>query len=62
MFDDVIVHPGDLIVGDADGVVCLPRQQVAAILRAASNRDQQEAIIIERLKAGETTLEIYGWS
>jgi 4-hydroxy-4-methyl-2-oxoglutarate aldolase len=62
LFDHVIVHPGDLIVGDADGVVCLPRQQVAAILRAASNRDRQEAAIIERLKAGETTLEIYGWN
>lgn len=62
LFDDVIVHPGDLIVGDADGVVCLPRQQVATILRAASNRDQQEAAIIERLKSGETTLEIYGWN
>lgn len=62
LFDDVIVHPGDLIVGDADGVVCLPRQQVATILQAASNRDQQEAAIIERLKAGETTLDIYGWN
>lgn len=62
LFDDVIVHPGDLIVGDADGLVCLPRRQVAAILRAARDRDQQEAAIIERLKAGETTLEIYGWN
>lgn len=62
LFDDVIVHPGDLIVGDADGVVCLPRQQVPAIVAAAVTRDQQEAAIIQRLKAGETTLEIYGWN
>ena len=62
LFDDVIVHPGDLIVGDADGVVCLPRERVATILRSASERDHQEAAIIERLKAGETTLDIYGWN
>jgi 4-hydroxy-4-methyl-2-oxoglutarate aldolase len=61
LFDDVIVHAGDLIVGDADGVVCLPRLQVAAILEAARGRERKEAEILERLESGATTLSIYGW-
>lgn len=39
----VIVHPGDLIVGDIDGVVCVPRDHAEAILEMAREIDEREA-------------------
>ncbi len=59
---DITVHPGDLIVGDTDGVVAIPREQVQQTLVAAADRESYEADILERLRAGERTLDIYGWS
>jgi 4-hydroxy-4-methyl-2-oxoglutarate aldolase len=61
-FDDVIVHAGDLIFGDSDGVVCIPRSIASSVLSASRARDAKEADILKRLEAGETTLDIYGWS
>lgn len=58
---DVVVHAGDLVVGDGDGVVALPRERIEGILAAASTREAQEAAILERLRAGESTLDVYGW-
>jgi 4-hydroxy-4-methyl-2-oxoglutarate aldolase len=58
---EVTVHPGDLVVGDGDGVLVLPRASVEAILRAAAAREAKEATILERIEAGERTLDIYGW-
>lgn len=39
---DVIINPGDLIVGDADGVVCVPKAFVEAVLKEAKSIDQRE--------------------
>jgi 4-hydroxy-4-methyl-2-oxoglutarate aldolase len=61
LFDDVTVIPGDLIVGDADGVVCIPCLRADEIVRASRAREDAEALAIERLEAGETTLSIFGW-
>jgi 4-hydroxy-4-methyl-2-oxoglutarate aldolase len=61
LFGDVIVAPGDLILGDADGVVAIPRERAGEVLDAAVQRDAAEARIQQRLRAGETTLAIYGW-
>lgn len=56
----VRIEPGDLILGDDDGIVVLPQAQAAAIVAAAARRDAEEVRILERLRAGETTLQIYG--
>jgi len=58
---DVTVEPGDLVVGDADGVVVVSRASAADVLEKARERERREAEVIERLRKGETTLEIYGW-
>lgn len=55
------VEPDDLVVGDADGVVVVSRRSVAEVLEKARERERREAEVIERLRKGETTLEIYGW-
>ncbi|MFT3789930.1 MAG: 4-carboxy-4-hydroxy-2-oxoadipate aldolase/oxaloacetate decarboxylase [Rudaea sp.] len=62
MLDDVIVQPGDLIVGDTDGVVALPRARIGEIVAAAHEREAKEQDIIRRLEAGEASLDIYGWN
>lgn len=58
----VTVHAGDLVVGDADGVVVLPQQVADRVLDTADDRVTKEADIMRRLKAGESTLEVYGLS
>jgi 4-hydroxy-4-methyl-2-oxoglutarate aldolase len=58
-FGDVSVSPGDLVVGDADGVVVVSRTVAAEVVAAARQRDLDELEICRRLEAGETTLEIY---
>jgi 4-hydroxy-4-methyl-2-oxoglutarate aldolase len=59
---DVIVSPGDLVLGDGDGVVAIPREGVEEALQAAARREEAEARILDRLRAGESTLDIYGWN
>ncbi|HEY0104981.1 MAG TPA: 4-carboxy-4-hydroxy-2-oxoadipate aldolase/oxaloacetate decarboxylase [Rhizomicrobium sp.] len=55
-----LVHPGDLIVADDDGVVVVPRAKADAVLRKSLEREDKEAATRARLKAGELGLDIYG--
>ena len=54
-----LVHPGDLIVADDDGVVVVPRRQAADILAKSQAREEKEAAIRKRLEAGELSLDVY---
>ena len=56
-----IVQPGDLIVGDADGVVVVPLEEAPDILRLAEERTAKEAAVMDRLRAGESLFDIYGY-
>lgn len=58
---DVVVQQGDLIVGDRDGVVALPTTHVGDALIAGDRREQDEADKLTRLRAGERTIDIYGF-
>lgn len=59
LFGDLTVHAGDLVVGDTDGVVVVPRERAAQVVQAAFEREAREAAIVERIRAGERTLDIY---
>ncbi len=61
LMGDVTVSPGDLILGDSDGLVAVPGTQAASAVAAALKREAQEQQILERLRAGETSIDIYGW-
>jgi 4-hydroxy-4-methyl-2-oxoglutarate aldolase len=61
LFGDLIVNPGDLIVGDTDGVVVLPRERAAGIVDAGVEREAKEKAILERLEHGERTIEVYNF-
>ncbi|TAM75682.1 RraA family protein [bacterium] len=56
---DVVANPGDLIVGDDDGVVVIPSGEAEALATAAGERIEYEADVMRRLRAGETTLAIF---
>jgi 4-hydroxy-4-methyl-2-oxoglutarate aldolase len=56
----MIVNPGDVIVGDADGVVVVPRAHAAEVAKAAQQRVAKEEKTRERLAKGELGVEFYG--
>jgi 4-hydroxy-4-methyl-2-oxoglutarate aldolase len=56
----VLIHPGDVIAGDDDGVVAIPRQEAAEVAKAAQAREDKEAAVRKRLAAGELGLDLYG--
>jgi len=60
--DDVTINPGDLVLGDRDGVVIVGREEAREVLRKSLAREQKEKGIIERLREGESTLDIYGFA
>jgi 4-hydroxy-4-methyl-2-oxoglutarate aldolase len=55
-----LVHAGDLVVADDDGVVVVPRLAADAVLRQSAAREDKEAATRARLQAGELGLDIYG--
>ena len=55
-----LVHPGDLVVADDDGVVVVPRLTAEDVLRHSGEREAKEAGVRARLQAGELGLDIYG--
>lgn len=61
LFGDLTVKPGDLILGDADGVVAIPLERARDVVIAAQQRQTKEANIVERLRCGERTLEVYNF-
>jgi 4-hydroxy-4-methyl-2-oxoglutarate aldolase len=54
-----LIHPGDVIVADDDGVCVVPRQNAATVLKHSADREAKEAKVRARLQAGELGLDIY---
>lgn len=55
---DQLIDPGDVIVGDDDGVVVVRRREAADVLDAARAREDKEAVSRKRYEAGELSLDI----
>jgi 4-hydroxy-4-methyl-2-oxoglutarate aldolase len=61
LLGDVTVEPGDLIVGDTDGVVAIPRASVETVLQKSREREEKEAETMRQLVAGNSSIDLYGW-
>lgn len=57
---DVSVRPGDVVVGDGDGVTVVPREEAREVVEAAEARAEHEEEVRERIRAGETIYERLG--
>jgi 4-hydroxy-4-methyl-2-oxoglutarate aldolase len=56
-----VVNPGDIVVGDADGIVVVPAAEIdSAVTRAEEIRRREEGVMA-RLKQGELTLDLLGF-
>jgi 4-hydroxy-4-methyl-2-oxoglutarate aldolase len=60
VIDGVIVNPGDIVVGDADGVLVIPPEHLAHAVAGAGERRAKEAGIKEKMAAGATLYDILG--
>ena len=56
-----MIRPGDVVVGDADGVVIVPRRAAAEVARLGTERVAKEQKTRERLAKGELGLDFYGF-
>jgi 4-hydroxy-4-methyl-2-oxoglutarate aldolase len=55
-----LVHPGDAIIADQDGVVVVPRGQVPEVVGLSQQRHAKEELSRKRLRSGELGLDMYG--
>ena len=55
------VCPGDIIVGDDDGVVVIPRAELEQVITAAETKGEKEAAWVAALKNGQSLAEIHGF-
>jgi 4-hydroxy-4-methyl-2-oxoglutarate aldolase len=60
--DNITIYPGDLILGDRDGLVVVKREEAGEVLQRSLAREEKEGGIKERLRRGESTLDIYGFA
>jgi RraA family protein len=52
--DGMVIAPGDLVVGDGDGLVCIPYEQTAEVLKATEAKHAAELKQIEAIRAGKS--------
>jgi regulator of RNase E activity RraA len=52
--DGMVIAPGDLVVGDGDGIVCVPFDQTAEVLKATEAKHQAELKQMVAIKAGKS--------
>jgi regulator of RNase E activity RraA len=52
--DGMVIHPGDLVVGDDDGLLCIPFDEIDEVLAAAKVKRDAESKILDDLLAGRS--------
>ncbi len=55
----VFVMPGDVVVGDGEGVVVIPAALIDEVIADALAQEEKEAFALERVSAGESTVDLF---
>ncbi|MDA8033644.1 MAG: fumarylacetoacetate hydrolase family protein [Actinomycetota bacterium] len=55
----VLVEPGDLLVGDGDGVVVVPERLAVEVARDAAEQERQERFVADQLEGGASIVGLY---
>ena len=58
---NIAIEHGDLVLGDNDGIVIIPANQVEDSITKSIEREDKEDATKKRLRDGETTMAIYNW-
>ncbi len=56
---DVAVYPGDILIGDAEGVVVVPRHLAAEVALDAAEQERLECFITEKVREGSSIVGLY---
>lgn len=56
---DVAVCPGDIIVGDEEGVVVVPAELADQVAQTAAEMEEKEVFITEKIQAGASIVGVY---
>ena len=55
------IRPGDIVLGDADGVVVVAAADLTWVLEKCRQRRDKEEKAMEEIRRGKSTLELYGF-
>lgn len=58
---EVLINPGDIVVGDRDGVVVVPKNKIEEAIEKAIAREAKEERTRAELRKGRVSIDIYGW-
>jgi 4-hydroxy-4-methyl-2-oxoglutarate aldolase len=57
---EALIRTGDIVIGDADGVICVPAERLDGLLVRATQRIAKERNVLDGLVAGGRSLELLG--
>ena len=60
-FGGITVHPGDIVLGDDDGVVFVPKEELQEVLALALEREKKEEGIMRKIREGKSTMDLFGF-
>lgn len=53
-FDGMVIEPGDLVIGDHDGVLCVPYDQAETVYKASKAKSDAEHLSMAELREGRS--------
>ncbi|KRC04560.1 4-hydroxy-4-methyl-2-oxoglutarate aldolase [Hydrogenophaga sp. Root209] len=59
---DVLIQPGDVIVGDRDGLVVVPAEELVSTIAASLIREEKEALQRKAIAEGAYTADLLGFT
>lgn len=60
-FGGIIINPGDIVFGDRDGLIIIPKNIYREVLEKAEAIYKKELDVRKMVEDGKTTIEIYGF-